>query len=141
MRASTSSTIGAGATVHGMAALILIGLSLAAALLTGGLLIMADQPGAATGDLVVVFPAGTSETSALTATAESDGVVRRRAALGPIWYVSSDVPGFADRLRRNGATLVLPGLPFPSLSIGGCSYLPFGSYDRPATAKLRAGPM
>lgn len=141
MRASTSSTIGAGATLHGMAAVILAGLSLAAALLTGGLLIMADQPAAATGDLTVVFPAGTSETQALAAVAGSDGAIRRRAPFGPVWYASSDVPGFADRLRSNGAMLVLPALPFPGLSVGGCSYLPFGSYDRPATAKLRAGPM
>ena len=126
---------------HGLAAIVLLGLSAGAALLTAGLVVAADPPGAASGGLTVLFPAGTGEAEALTAVALSDGVVRRRAPAGPIWYVSSDLPGFADRLRQNGALLVLPALPFPSLSLDGCSYLPVGSYDRPATAKLRAGPM
>ena len=128
-------------TGHGLAA-ALLGLTLiAATVVTGGLLLLADQPDGKSGDLVALFPTGTDESQALKAVADSDGVIRRGGPFGPVWQVTSDIPGFAGRLRERGALLVLPGLPLAGLSAGGCSFMPFGSYDRPAVAKLRAGPM
>lgn len=126
---------------HALAAAVLGLLSAGAALLVVVLLIAADQPEGTSGDLAVVFPPGTGEAEALAAVVDSDGVIRRRGPLGPVWQVTSTADGFAGRLRERGALLVLPAVPFPSLDLGGCSYLPPGSYDRPATAKLRAGPM
>jgi hypothetical protein len=128
-------------TGHGLAA-ALLGLALiAATAATCGLLLLADQPDGKNGDLVALFPPGTNESQALRAVAGSDGVIRRGGPFGPVWQVTSDVPGFAGRLRQRGALLVLPGLPLAGLSVGGCSFMPFGSYDRPGIAKLRAGPM
>jgi hypothetical protein len=112
-----------------------------AGLVTAGLLALADRPDAASGDLVALFPLGTGEGEALAAVAGSDGVIRRGGPFGPVWQVTSTAPGFAGRLRQHGALLVLPALPLTGLSVGGCSFMPFGSYDRPAVAKLRAGPM
>ncbi len=141
MQPGHPSIVAAEPAGHGLAVAVLALLSAAAALLFGLLLVAADQPEGTSGDLAVVFPPGTSEAEALTAVAGSDGVIRRRGPLGPVWQVTSATEGFAGRLRERGALLVLPALPFPSLDLGGCSYLPPGSYDRPVTAKLRAGPM
>ncbi len=126
---------------HGLAAVLLAAACVIGLAGTAGLALLADRPDEASGDLVAVFPPGTGETQALAAVAMSDGSIRRGGPFGPIWLVTSATPGFAGRLRRQGARLVLPGLPFAGLSLGGCSFMPYGSYDRPGVAKLRAGPM
>lgn len=141
MHSGNPSIAGAELAGHGLAVVVLTLLAAVTALLCVLLLIAADQPEGRSGDLAVVFPPGTSEAEALAAVAGSDGVIRRRGPLGPVWQVTSATEGFAGRLRERGALLVLPALPFPSLDLGGCSFLPPGSYDRPATVKLRAGPM
>jgi hypothetical protein len=107
----------------------------------GLLVVIADQPQSATGDLFVIFPPATDEAAVLRATAASDGIVRRRGLLGSGWEVTASSPGFAARLRQHGALLVLPSSPFQSLSLAGCSFMPWETYRRPDIAKLRAGPM
>lgn len=105
------------------------------------LLLLADRPHDASGDLLVLFAPTTPAPAVLAAATASDGAVRRRGPLGVGWELTSATPGFAGRLREHGAVLVLPTSPFVGLSLGGCSYLPLERYQRPDLAKLRAGPM
>jgi hypothetical protein len=130
-----------GRVAHGLAAAVLASAVAVGLAATAALAVLADRPNAASGDLVAVFPHGTDEAEALAAVVASDGVIRRGGPFGPVWLVTSAAPGFAGRLREQGAVLVLPGLPFEGLSVGGCSFMAYGSYDRPGIAKLRAGPM
>lgn len=109
--------------------------------LLAALLLLADRPDDASGDLLVLFAPGRPEPAVLAAVAASDGAVRRRGPVGVGWELTSATPGFAGRLRQHGAVLVLPTSPFVGLSLGGCSYLPPERYRRPDLAKLRAGPM
>lgn len=109
--------------------------------LLAALLLLADRPGDASGDLLVLFRPGLPAPAVLAAVTASDGAVRRRGPLGLGWELTSATPGFAGRLRQHGAVLVLPTSPFVGLSLGGCSYLPPEHYRRPDVAKLRAGPM
>ncbi|MFO1070611.1 MAG: hypothetical protein U1E14_18995 [Geminicoccaceae bacterium] len=105
------------------------------------LLVAADQPDGASGDLVAVFAPGTSGERALQAVVAADGIVRRGTWLGTVWEVTGDRPGLAGRLRGAGALLVLPVQPFASLSLGGCSFLPIDRYPPRGLGKLRAGPL
>jgi hypothetical protein len=134
---SASPTAGPHRLALGLAA----GALAATLVAVAGLLVAANQPDTASGDLVAVFPPGTTDDSALHAVALADGVIRRATWLGPVWEVSGDAPGLAGRLRASGALLVLPPQPFPSLSLGGCSFLPMDRYPPRGLGKLRAGPM
>jgi hypothetical protein len=109
--------------------------------LLAALLLMADRPDEASGDLLVLFVPVRPEPAVLAAVAASDGAVRRRGPLGLGWELTSATPGFAGRLRQHGPVLILPTSPFVGLSLGGCSYLSPERYPRSELAKLRAGPM
>lgn len=132
---------GAAAGGHRLAALLLAGTVATACATFAVLAVTADQADPTSGDLLVVFPPGTAEATALRAAAAADGMVRRRGLLGVGWEMTSPAPGFAGRLREAGAWLVLPSSPFPSLSLGGCSFLPAETYRPRDLGKLRAGPM
>jgi hypothetical protein len=95
--------------------------------LLAALLLMADRPDEASGDLLVLFVPVRPEPAVLAAVAASE--------------LTSATPGFAGRLRQHGPVLILPTSPFVGLSLGGCSYLSPERYPRSELAKLRAGPM
>ncbi|WP_193369626.1 hypothetical protein [Pelagibius marinus] len=67
----------------------------------------ADLPGAASGTLAAVFAPGTDRAAALAAVAEADGLVVRGGGWGSVLVARSDQAGFAARLRRAGAWLVV----------------------------------
>jgi hypothetical protein len=132
---------GAADGTHRLALALLVGSLATAVAMLALLVVVADQPDSATGDLFVIFPPATGETAVLRATAASYGVVRRRGLLGGGWELTASSQGFAGRLRQHGALLVLPTSPFQSLGLAGCSFMPWEAYRRPDLAKLRAGPM
>ena len=68
---------------------------------------VADLPGNARGTLAAIFPPGTDKTAALAAVAEADGLVVRAGGWGSVLVAYSDKVGFAQRLRRAGAWLVV----------------------------------
>ncbi len=88
----------------GSAALAL-GLLLAASTLP--VFAAADLPGEASGTLAAVFAPGTDRAAALAAVAEADGLVVRAGGWGSVLVARSDQAGFAARLRRAGAWLVV----------------------------------
>jgi hypothetical protein len=67
----------------------------------------ADLPGAAQGTLAAIFPPGTEQAEAMAAVVEAEGLVVRGGGWGSVLVVHSDKPGFAKRLRRAGAWLVV----------------------------------
>jgi hypothetical protein len=67
----------------------------------------ADLPGAASGTLAAVFAPGTDRAAALAAVAEADGLVVRAGGWGSVLIARSEQAGFAARLRRAGAWLVV----------------------------------
>jgi hypothetical protein len=141
VRDSALSRQGDAASGHGLALALLAGALAAAAGALALTIAAADRPREVAGDVTAMFPPGASEEDVLRAVAASDGVVRRRGLLGAGWLVTSDVPGFAGRLRDHGAVAVLPAFELPALSLDGCSFLPPDRYERPDIRKLRAGPM
>jgi hypothetical protein len=86
-------------------AILALGLLLAASTLP--VFAAADLPGAASGTLAAVFAPGTDRAAALAAVAEADGLVVRAGGWGSVLVARSDEAGFAARLRRAGAWLVV----------------------------------
>lgn len=74
---------------------------------TTPLLAAADLPGARRGTVAAVFPPGVERAAALAAVVEAGGLVLREGGWGTVIVVHSDEVGFAGRLRRAGAWLVL----------------------------------
>ncbi|MEO3431219.1 hypothetical protein AAFN88_20355 [Pelagibius sp. CAU 1746] len=95
---------GAGALRAGTAALAL-GLLLAVSTLP--VFAAADLPGEASGTLAAVFAPGTDKAAALAAVAEAEGLVVRAGGWGAVLIAHSDDAGFAARLRRAGALMVV----------------------------------
>lgn len=77
------------------------------ALSTLPVLAAADLPADRQGTVAAVFPPGTDRAVALTAVAEADGLVVRGGGWGSVLVAHSDRAGFAGRLRRAGAWLVV----------------------------------
>lgn len=71
------------------------------------LLAVADQPGAARGTLAAIFPPSLDRADSLAATVSAGGLVVREGGWGSVVIAHSDEAGFAARLRRAGAWLVL----------------------------------
>jgi hypothetical protein len=67
----------------------------------------ADLPGRSQGTLAAVFAPGTDQAAALAAVVEAEGLVVRTGGWGAVLVAHSDKPGFAERLRRAGAWLVV----------------------------------
>jgi hypothetical protein len=68
---------------------------------------VADLPGGARGTVAAVFAPGTDRATALAAVAEAGGLVVRAGGWGSVLVARSDEAGFARRLRRAGAWLVV----------------------------------
>lgn len=101
----------------------------------------AAEPGRS-GRFTVLFPQRWSEGAKLAALLRADVVPVRQSWLGGAFEVEGTAPAVAARLEVEGATLVLPGLAFDLLALGGCSGATLADYpDRPAARKLRAGPL
>jgi len=98
-----------GAIVRVAARRLLAGLGLALLLLasTTPLFAVADLPGAGRGTLAAVFPPGTDRQTALAAVAEAGGFVVREGNWAAVVVAYSNESGFAGRLRRAGAWLVV----------------------------------
>jgi len=74
---------------------------------TTPLLAVADLPGAERGTLVAVFPPDTDRPAALAAIAAAGGFVVREGSWRTVVVAYSNESGFAGRLRRAGAWLVV----------------------------------
>ena len=76
-------------------------------------------PSAASGRLLAIFPPAVSEVRALQAIAAAGGLTFGQTWFRLGWEVRGDEPGFAGRLRENGAWVLtdLPLLPV----LAGCS--------------------
>lgn len=92
-------------TCRGIAAVL--GVVLLLAVSTLPVFAAADLPGHTRGTLAAVFPPGTDRTAVLAAVAEADGLVVRAGGWGSVLVAHSDKAGFAQRLRRAGAWLVV----------------------------------
>lgn len=84
--------------------LIALGLGLASVLLV---LPAARLPDSASGAVAAVFPPAFDATRIYGAIAAADGRPLRTAMGDRVWVARSDEPGFAGRLRRAGALIVL----------------------------------
>jgi len=71
------------------------------------ILAAADLPGGSQGTLAAVFAPGTDQAEALAAVVQAEGLVVRAGGWGAVLVAHSDKPGFAERLRRAGAWLVV----------------------------------
>ena len=71
------------------------------------LLAVADLPGAARATVAAIFPPAMDRAEALSAAVAAGGLVLREGGWGTVVVAHSDEVGFARRLRRAGAWLVL----------------------------------
>jgi hypothetical protein len=93
------------AAAHRLA--VVLGVLLLLLVSTTPLFVVADLPAAERGTLAAVFPPGTAKPAALAAVVKAGGLVVREGAWGTVLVVHSDKSGFAGRLRRAGAWLVM----------------------------------
>lgn len=84
----------------------------------------ADLPGESSGTLAAVFAPGTDRAEALAAVAAADGLVVRAGGWGSVLVARSEEAGFAARLRRAGAWLVVD-----PRSAAGCLIAPAADSD------------
>ena len=101
----TTDATGTGKPGRSLAAALAVVLLLAVSTLP--IFAVADLPGNARGTVAVVFPPGTERSVALAAIAEANGLVVRGGGWGSVLVAYSDEVGFAQRLRRAGAWLVV----------------------------------
>lgn len=84
-----------------------IGVVLLMLVSTTPLFAVADMPAASRGTLAAVFAPGLERPAALEAVAKAGGLIVREGSWGTVLIAHSDETGFAGRLRRAGAWLVL----------------------------------
>jgi hypothetical protein len=100
-----SRQLGRGAVVRRLAGVLgFLGLLLAS---TTPLFAVADLPGASHGTLAAVFPPGTDRPAAVAAVVGAGGLIVREGGWGTVLVAHSNEGGFAARLRRAGAWLVV----------------------------------
>lgn len=83
------------------------GVCLLIAVSTTPLFAVADMPAASRGTLAAVFAPGAERPAALEAVVRAGGLIVREGSWGTVVIAHSDQSGFAGRLRRAGAWLVL----------------------------------
>jgi hypothetical protein len=107
--ASRTFTAPIGARLRPAARGLAVGAGFALLLLASAtpLLAVADLPGAARGTLAAVFPPDLGRAEALAGAVAAGGLVVREGGWGTVIVAHSDEAGFAGRLRRAGAWLVL----------------------------------
>jgi len=71
------------------------------------------------GTVFAIFAPGTSGATALSTIIRAGGLPIRQNLGGMVWTAHGTAPGFAGRLRRQGAMAVLDEFPF-SPQLGGC---------------------
>lgn len=76
------------------------------------------------GALLAVFPTSLDEFQILARVSRAEGVLVAGTWLPNVWHVYGDDRNFAAALRGEGASLVLPPLPFTLLGAGGCFGMP-----------------
>ncbi|MGF1529225.1 MAG: hypothetical protein ACFCBW_20950 [Candidatus Competibacterales bacterium] len=112
-----------GIGVHGLA----LALTLAVLVAWGGLvalaLTQAALPPEAKGRAMAVFPVGWSKAATLAAILDAGGGVVEHTGPGNVWIVASPAPGFAQRLRQEGAWGVFNPVQGQWLATVGCFYL------------------
>ena len=77
-----------------------------------------------TGALLAVFPRSLDETQILARVSRAEGSLVGSTWLANVWHVYGDSQNFAAALHGQGATLVLPPLPFAVFGVGGCFGMP-----------------
>jgi hypothetical protein len=89
--------------------------------LTGMAVVMrhAALPPEASGTMLAVFEPGTPDDQVFASLTRADARIVKPSGLGFIWVVSSDEPGLAGRLRREGALGAYRELPVSPV-IAGC---------------------
>jgi hypothetical protein len=95
----------AAATLRHVAAIA--GIVLLIVVSTTPLFAVADVPAASRGTLAAVFPPGVERPAALEAVVRAGGLIVRQGSWGTVLIAHSNESGFAGRLRRAGAWLVL----------------------------------
>jgi len=129
-------------SLHLVATAALLATTVVVCALALALLLHAAADPERTGRFTAFFPAATPPEARLAAVIAAGGVPVREGWLPGAVELESEEPGIAQRLEAAGARLVLPGLPSKFLAFGGCSGGRLQDFpDRPALAKLRAGPM
>lgn len=79
----------------------------------------AALPADASGAMLAVFEPGTPEDQVFAALTRADARIVKPSGLGFIWVVTSDEPGLAGRLQREGALGAYRELPVSPV-IAGC---------------------
>ena len=104
---------------HRLALALLLGVI--AVWLVGMAVVMrhAALPPEASGAMLAVFEPGTPEYEVFAALTRADARIVKPSGLGFIWVVSSDEPGLAGRLQREGALGAYRELPVSPV-IAGC---------------------
>lgn len=81
------------------------------------------------GLLIVVFPPSASQQQIMEAVVAADGAFVRSSLPETIVVAHSSAPGFADRLKEQGAWLTYAQAPFGP-ELGGCLVLATAPYER-----------
>ena len=76
------------------------------------------------GALLAVFPRALDETQILARVSRAEGSLVSGTWFANVWHVYGQSREFAAALRVQGASLVLPPLPFSVLGVGGCFGMP-----------------
>ena len=76
------------------------------------------------GALLAVFPRALDETQILARVSRAEGSLVGGTWFANVWHVYGQSQEFAAALRVQGASLVLPPLPFSVLGVGGCFGMP-----------------
>ena len=79
----------------------------------------AALPPEASGTMLAVFEPGTPEDDVFASLTRADARILKPSGLSFIWVVSSDEPGLAGRLQREGALVTYRELPVSPV-IAGC---------------------
>lgn len=103
----TGTPLGVAAATAARRLFAAAGLFLLLAASTTPLFAAADLAAAERGTVAAVFPPGTAKPEALAAVIEAGGLLVGEGGWSNVLIVHSDASGFAGRLRRAGAWLVL----------------------------------
>ena len=76
------------------------------------------------GALLAVFPRSLDETQILARVSRAEGSLVGGTWLANVWHVYGQSQEFAAALHAQGASLVLPPLPFDVFGVGGCFGMP-----------------
>lgn len=126
-----------GNTLPGHGFALLLGGAVAAVWLVAMALTLKDAqlPAEADGTVLAVFPPGSSDDVMFGAVVRAGGEPLRSTWIGFAWVARSTDPGFAGRLRSEGAKAVFGDLPVGPV-LGGCAAVSSDS-DRPSVYSLR----